>query len=146
MKQVTIILIIAAVLIVGIGSYMMISKAPAPAMQTDEENADTTATSGENQGTDTSADTTVPEVRTVEVSAKMFEYSPSQITLKKGQPVKLVITNTDKTHGITIPEFNARGIDSVEFTPNKTGTFEFRCPTMCGTGHRNMTGTIVVTE
>lgn len=134
MKSLTIILILAALLIVGIASFVVLSKSP-----------ETTTQSNEETQTPTSA-TAAAEVRTIEVDATSFTYSPSQITLKKGQPVKLVITNTDKTHGITVPEFNARGIDSIEFTPDKTGTFEFRCPTQCGTGHRTMIGTIVVTE
>ena len=45
-----------------------------------------------------------------------------------------------------IPDLGVSGIDSVEFTADKAGTFEFRCPTMCGQGHMNMKGTLIVTE
>ncbi len=36
--------------------------------------------------------------RTVVVSAKRFEFSPKEITLKKGEPVKLQLTTDDVTH------------------------------------------------
>lgn len=86
------------------------------------------------------------DVKVINVEAQRFEYSPNTIILKKGEPVKLVIDNTDTTHGIAIPDLGVSGIDSVEFTPNEAGTFEFRCPTMCGEGHRDMKGTIIVQE
>ncbi len=85
-------------------------------------------------------------VKTINIEAKRFEFSPNTIILKKGEAVKFVIDNTDTTHGISIPELGVSGIDSVEFTPPEAGTFEFRCQTMCGEGHKGMTGTIVVQE
>ncbi len=86
------------------------------------------------------------DVNAITIEAERFEYSPSTITVKKGEKVKLVINNEDTTHGISIPELGVTGIDSVEFTPDKAGTFSFRCPTFCGDGHREMTGTLIVTE
>lgn len=86
------------------------------------------------------------DVNVITINAQRFEYSSSTITVKKGEKVKLVINNEDTTHGISIPELGVRGIDSVEFTPDKAGTFSFRCPTFCGEGHKQMTGTLIVTE
>ena len=37
--------------------------------------------------------------RRVEVVAKRFEFTPSEITLKKGEPVILVLTSKDVQHG-----------------------------------------------
>jgi len=34
----------------------------------------------------------------------------------------------------------------IEFTPDKAGTFPFKCSIFCGMGHRGMKGTIVVEE
>ncbi len=106
--------------------------------------ADTTVDSDEAGGED--LDDVTAEVKVINIEAKRFEYIPSTVTVKKGDRVKFVITNTDTTHGITIPNLSVGGIDSFEFTANETGSFPFRCPTMCGQGHRNMTGMLIVEE
>jgi cytochrome c oxidase subunit 2 len=85
-------------------------------------------------------------VRLIQVNASSFEYSPNVINLKKGEKVRIEINDLDGTHGINIPEFGVKGVGFIEFTPDKTGTFAFRCPTYCGEGHREMTGTIIVSE
>ena len=84
------------------------------------------------------------ETNVITIEASRFEYSPNVIHVKKGEHVKLVIDNTDTTHGIVIPDLGVSGIDSVEFTVDEAGTYQFRCPTVCGTGHRGMVGTLVV--
>ena len=87
--------------------------------------------------------------KVIEVQASRWQYSPGTnepIKVKKGDHVKLTITNKDTKHGIFIPDFGVTGIDSVEFTADKVGTFSFQCPTMCGAGHKTMKGTIVVEE
>ena len=89
----------------------------------------------------TSADSSA---RVIQLTASRFTYTPSVVRVKLGEKVKIVVDNTDTPHGILIPDLNVRGMDSVEFTADKAGTFQFRCPTMCGLGHRNMTGTLIV--
>jgi cytochrome c oxidase subunit 2 len=42
------------------------------------------------------------EPRRIEIVASKFSYSPSEITLKKGEPVVLVLRTTDVTHGLKI--------------------------------------------
>src|SRR5436309_1876605 len=44
----------------------------------------------------------------VHMTAKRFEYNPSEITLKKGVPVLLAITALDRDHGFKVPELNVR--------------------------------------
>jgi cytochrome c oxidase subunit 2 len=88
----------------------------------------------------------------IKVSAKKFEYSPSQITVKKGVPVVLELTSLDRLHGFDCPGLGIRGdinpgkTTTIEFTPKTAGTFPFHCDNFCGTGHDRMKGTIVVTE
>ena len=82
--------------------------------------------------------------RIINIDAEKFQYSPSMIKVKKGEHVKIVINNVDFNHGMVISELGLSGIDSIEFTADKAGTFEFHCPTMCGNGHREMTGTLIV--
>ena len=37
--------------------------------------------------------------RVIEITAKKFEFTPSEITLKKGEPVILRLTSSDRVHG-----------------------------------------------
>jgi cytochrome c oxidase subunit 2 len=39
---------------------------------------------------------------------------------------------------------NIQGNGSAEYTANKAGTFEFHCSVLCGSGHWNMTGKLIV--
>jgi cytochrome c oxidase subunit 2 len=88
----------------------------------------------------------------IHLTAKKFEYSPSEITVKKGQPVVIEIVSLDRKHGFTIPGLKVRSDvkpgaqNVVRFTPDKAGTFNFHCDLFCGTGHEGMAGTLVVVE
>lgn len=82
----------------------------------------------------------------IKVDAKRWEFTPSIITVKKGQLVKITINNTDTVHGINLPDFNVSSKEYLEFTPDKTGEFVFKCDTFCGSGHQTMQGKLIVTE
>ncbi len=81
----------------------------------------------------------------IEVTAKRFDFSPGEITLKKGQPVILVLKSEDVAHGLRIRELNidvkvkAGSTAQIEFTPDKTGDFIGHCSVFCGSGHGSMT-------
>jgi cytochrome c oxidase subunit 2 len=92
------------------------------------------------------------QAKEIQVTAKKYEFSPNPIRVKKGDHVKLVITSTDKEHGIKLEAFH---VDQklkkdepsmVEFTADKAGTFPFKCSVFCGLGHGGMKGTLVVEE
>ena len=80
----------------------------------------------------------------IEVTAKRFEFEPGEITVKKGQPVVLVLRSADVAHGIRIRELNVDvkvgkgGSAEVRFTPDKTGDFVGHCSVFCGSGHGSM--------
>jgi cytochrome c oxidase subunit II len=88
----------------------------------------------------------------IDVVASRFSYSPSEITLKKGQPVILVFHTRDVTHGVKLPELNIdcaiqKGKDTeVTVTPSQTGQFFGKCAYFCGKGHGSMTLQINVVE
>jgi cytochrome c oxidase subunit II len=92
------------------------------------------------------------EPRVVRIVAKRFSYTPSEITLKKGEPVVLELVSEDRVHGFKLPAFKIRTdvrpneVTRVPLTPDKTGTFTFACDVFCGEGHDDMSGTVVVTE
>jgi cytochrome c oxidase subunit 2 len=90
--------------------------------------------------------------RRIEVTAKRFEFAPNDITLKKGEPVVLVLKSADVAHGIRIKEL---GIDikvgkgqtsELALTPDKAGTFVGHCSVFCGSGHGGMKLTVHVAE
>lgn len=88
----------------------------------------------------------------IKITAKRFEYSPNQITVKKGVPVVLEFTSLDRLHGFNCPGLGIRTdivpgkVNRLRFVPDKVGTFPFHCDNFCGSGHEGMTGTITVTE
>ena len=93
-----------------------------------------------------------PAPRRIEITAKRFAFSPSEITLKKGEPVVLVLTSADVAHGLRFKELGietkvGKGQTSeLAFTPDKTGTFLGHCSVFCGSGHGGMTLTLHVVE
>lgn len=83
--------------------------------------------------------------RRVAVTAKRFSFEPAEITLKKGEPVDLVLKSLDVPHGLRFRELNVDvkaskgGTAEVHFTPNQTGDFVGHCSVFCGMGHGSMT-------
>ena len=88
----------------------------------------------------------------VHMTAKKFEYNPSEITVTKGIPVVIEIESLDRKHGFLIPELDVRTDvkpgqkNVVRFTPDKVGKFGFHCDLFCGDGHEGMTGTLIVVD
>ncbi|MGZ3608262.1 MAG: cupredoxin domain-containing protein, partial [Syntrophales bacterium] len=88
----------------------------------------------------------------IQITAKKFEYSPKDITVKKDVPVVLEFTSLDRLHGFNCPGLGIRAdiapgkTNQLRFTPNKAGSFPFHCDNFCGLGHEGMTGTITVEE
>ena len=96
--------------------------------------------------------TAADEPRRIEITAQRFSYSPSEITVKKGEPVVLVFHSEDVTHGIKFHELDLgieipKGKESeLKFTPDQAGDFIGHCSRFCGIGHGSMTFTLHVTE
>ena len=90
--------------------------------------------------------------RTINLTAHRFTYDPDEITLKKGEPVVLVVMSLDVPHGLRIKDLNvdmkipAKGTAQAKFTPDKTGDFVGQCSVFCGPGHGTMKLTVHVVE
>ena len=90
--------------------------------------------------------------KVIEISAKKFEFTPSEITLKKGQPVILRVTSTDRVHGFMSKPLKfdtdiAVGKPTdVAVTPDAAGDFTVICDHYCGTGHGGMKMKVSVVE
>jgi cytochrome c oxidase subunit II len=90
--------------------------------------------------------------RTIEIHAKRFSFSPAEITLKKGETVKIVVTSEDVTHSLVIKDLqlNAEATKDhpaeVTVTPEKVGDFQGKCGHFCGEGHATMKFVAHVTD
>jgi cytochrome c oxidase subunit 2 len=91
-----------------------------------------------------------PPPRVITVVAKRFEFTPSKITLQKGESVTLHLESLDVTHGLYLDGYGIRLkarpglVDKVTFTADKTGRFTFRCAETCGEFHPYMVGFMTV--
>ena len=91
-----------------------------------------------------------PKEKVIKITAKKFNYTPGEVKLKKGVPVILEFRTQDLLMGFNLPDFNARAdivpgkTTRLRLVPDKTGTFVFLCDVFCGTGHEDMSGTLVV--
>jgi cytochrome c oxidase subunit 2 len=90
--------------------------------------------------------------KVIEITAKKFEFTPSEITLKKGEPVILRLSSSDRVHGFMskplkidtdIPSDTTK---DVAVTPDAAGNFTVICDHYCGTGHGNMKMKVTVVE
>jgi cytochrome c oxidase subunit 2 len=90
--------------------------------------------------------------KVIEITAKKFEFSPSQITLKKGEPVILRLSSSDRVHGFMSKplkidtDIPADKTEDVAITPDTAGDFTVICDHYCGTGHGNMKMKVTVVE
>jgi cytochrome c oxidase subunit 2 len=88
--------------------------------------------------------------KVIEITAKRFQFTPSEVTLRKDEPVILRLHSEDVVHGFFMKKL---GIDAtiepgkttdVALTPHQAGRFVTICDHFCGTGHGNMKMTLVV--
>jgi len=93
-----------------------------------------------------------PKEKIIRIDAKRFDYTPGQLTLKKGEAVILELTSSDVLMGFNLPDFNLRAdvipdkVTRVRFVPDKTGSFTFLCDIFCGSKHEEMNGRLTVIE
>lgn len=90
--------------------------------------------------------------RTIEVHAKRFAFTPSEINLKPGETVTLHLVSDDVAHSLLISELKVNQevtkghpVD-VKVTTTRTGDFRGKCGRFCGSGHGSMTFVVRVKE
>lgn len=84
------------------------------------------------------------DIKEFKIKAFRFGYAPDTINVNKGDKVRIIIDNADTLHGIRIPDLGLKGNDIIEFTADKTGEFTWYCNNMCGEGHMQMNGKLIV--
>jgi len=75
---------------------------------------------------------------------------PGRIEVKQGQEVELIVSTPDVEHGLAIKGY---GISEpvqpgeptvIKFRADKAGKFPMRCDILCGRGHKDMAGELIV--
>ena len=75
-----------------------------------------------------------------------------ELHLPIGKPVKALLRSADVLHDFYVPELRAKmdlvpgQVSYIWFTPTRTGTFDVLCAELCGVGHPQMRGKLVVQE
>jgi cytochrome c oxidase subunit 2 len=88
--------------------------------------------------------------RVINITAQRFEFIPNQVTLKKGETVKFVLTSKDVTHGFFLKPLKIDEIiqpgktTEVTVTPQTAGTFLLICDHFCGVNHAAMNMKVIV--
>ena len=92
------------------------------------------------------------QIRAIDIHARRYAFSPAEITLKKGETVKLRLISDDVAHSLVVPGLQikqemVKGHPSeVTVTPNSVGDFHGMCGRFCGSGHGSMVFTVHVKD
>ncbi len=85
------------------------------------------------------------DVQKIVLSFKNYNYYPNTITVKQGVPVEITLDNSIRgcyrsfnIKSLGVSKYSSNPSDTITFTPDKKGTFEFAC------GMRMGYGTIIV--
>lgn len=76
----------------------------------------------------------------------------NEVHLPVGHPVKVLMRSHDVLHDFFVPQFRARmnivpgQVSSFWFTPTQPGRYESMCAQLCGVGHPDMRGYVVVED
>lgn len=150
----TVLIGIAVLIVLGVSGYYFYNSQK---QQSPEETLETTPSqtsvpsamesSDKNVATDNAV---MGSVKEFTVEGENFKFTPDKIEVKKGDKVKITFKNISGFHDFVIEGLNvntkqikAGEKDSVEFTADKVGSFEFYCSVG---SHRSMgmKGTLVV--
>jgi cytochrome c oxidase subunit 2 len=123
------------------------------------DNSSNSSTGSSSSSTSTSSSSNTASTgseQVVKITAdKDFKWTLDKTEVKKGQPVKLVITAAEGAgmHAVTIAGTDVKSVHAMSgkeetaiFTPDKAGDLTIQCSLQCGTGHRDMKTTLKVVD
>ena len=110
--------------------------------------------------------------RVIEVTAKTFEFIPSEIRVKMGERIQIKLSSVDRAHGLTLSLYPQGASEDgnpglvfdrpqdeakvekhkdrvIEFVAARPVTYDFKCSVQCsmfGHGHDRMKGKLIVEE
>jgi len=98
------------------------------------------------------AEVQAPTSRTINVNVSNWEFSPRTIRAKKGEKVTLRLNGVSGAHGFSIRGLNVNvpisqgQTKTVELPTDSPGTYTLFCSIVCGPGHSDMNGTVIIEE
>lgn len=145
MKKTYIIVIVLVLVVVALFFVLKSKKLEAPTNEstsevgvTGEENSPVSNTmpvpGAEGLGVQETIVVGEEKVKEFTISSQNFSFSPSSITVKKGDKVKITLKNTSGFHDFKIDEYGVAAkqaaspsTEILEFTADKAGSFEYYC-------------------
>ena len=134
-------MVITIMILVGIGIWLIFG-GNKPSTTTSSTSSTTnidiprqgeTATTSRSDSVSTSSPVSTT-TRSFVITAQNYSFSPSTITVKKGDTVSITLKNAGGTHDLTIDEFNkatprtnAGQQATITFIADKEGSFEYYC-------------------
>jgi cytochrome c oxidase subunit 2 len=88
--------------------------------------------------------------RVIPIVAKKFAFVPNEIRVRRGETVVLQLSAPEVPMGFNLADLKLRTdvipgkVATLKFTADKPGSFVFLCDIFCGTGHEDMSGTLIV--
>lgn len=86
------------------------------------------------------------EGKAIEIKATNWAFDQKEIRVKQGETITISLTNEQGLHNILIKGYD-KTIEAgkpVTFVADRAGEFEFVCNIMCGSGHADMVGKLIV--
>lgn len=152
MWQWILIYVVIGAIVYGLIYYFVLAKRGGYSQNNPYQYQPTAAQQGSEQLTSASQ-VTPPTTsgKTVSVEGNEFAFTPSALTLKKGEAVTLTFKNTGAyPHNFTISDLGVQTktvqpgeSDTITFTPDKAGTFKSIC-SVDSHADKGMTGTVNV--
>ncbi len=139
--------VVLLVVVLG-GWYLLKPKNQTTMVPVSQQEQSPEATSSSPESTSGAA---MMETREVKVSATDFAFAPKALSVKKGEKIKVVLTNDGKyPHDLVVDELSLKTktispgqTDTVELTASKSGTFAMYC-SVGNHRQRGMEGTVSI--
>jgi cytochrome c oxidase subunit II len=76
----------------------------------------------------------------ITIHAKRFAFAPSEVHLKRGEPVTIRLVSDDRDHGLLVKplHIDLDGNEETTITPSEAGVYDAICDHYCGSGHGGM--------
>ncbi len=142
MKNTYIAIVVLVLIVLGFWVWGMNGKqTQAPSVSSTTEttpapSAGTPATTDSNTSANANVNVSIgtTPVKEFTVTGQNFSFTPSTITVNKGDKVKITFKNTSGFHdfkidefGVAAPQAKSPNTSVLEFTANKTGSFQYYC-------------------
>lgn len=143
MKGALVVVVILA--IIGLGGFLLVKRIQSNRSQSGDITIDKASNSPSTS--ELPSEGSVKIAREITIEASEYKFNPSEITVKKGETVKLTLKNEGTMpHNWTIEKMGGASIDttkagessSITLTPSQKGTFT----TFCSVGNHKSLGMV----